>query len=529
MLIKISEPDQWSRVNDTNRMAYRYSSTNVNQPNFQYQFELFAYDISGVTTNLGTFNIHPAQNGEVYFNPSTIYSNYLGYDLSLSSVGVVELERTARKFRLDCYEFYGAPPTRIGASLLSGSTLNVYNGCQQFIPYDESTYNPDGNLQWVMGVEEVKRGKYLTDVIEQTMDNDSIYYLYALGDKATGRPTGVRYTIWYAQFKTAMFSTISGSTTVTVVQPSNQYNYPYYNAGDLIFGNPNIPSGTTITTVAGDYTLIISDAATATVNNRLTYLQSNITFSNWTFPNMTPLTSQAMPVTTQKMNLIDPAPADINPPFILVSAVTYSHDVDWQYDHSLGYQISCGPRQLIDASILSNYKDKWLYYDIDLVASGDTKVLNKYPMRIIRGDICDKYDRWQLFWLNPHGGFDTFTFNKKNDLDYKIQRRTYKVKLNPTFDVYQAGERVFNVNIEEQVTLRTRLLYQRESQLLIQLTQSPVVYLLKDYTWGSGTIAFGVPYIVVTDSIKYEQKVNSKEIVMEIKIRPSNERIIQKN
>ena len=101
--------------------------------------------------------------------------------------------------------------------------------------------------------------------------------------------------------------------------------------------------------------------------------------------------------------------------------------------------------------------------------------------------------------------------------------------MNPTFDVYQAGERVFNVNIEEQVTLRTRLLYQRESQLLIQLTQSPVVYLLKDYTWGSGTIAFGVPYIVVTDSIKYEQKVNSKEIVMEIKIRPSNERIIQKN
>ena len=168
-----------------------------------------------------------------------------------------------------------------------------------------------------------------------------------------------------------------------------------------------------------------------------------------------------------------------------------------------------------------------MYYDIDIMSG--SIVLNDQPFRVIKNKNDNKYGKWQVFWLNPHGGFDTFVFDKKNELNYKIKRDTYKIKLGPIYSTYEAGERVFNTEVTEEITLRSKLLTQMEAQMLTQLAQSPVVYVVMTYQNGLTSIPYGVPYIVVNDKIKYEQKVNDKEITMEITLRPSNQRVVQRN
>jgi hypothetical protein len=96
------------------------------------------------------------------------------------------------------------------------------------------------------------------------------------------------------------------------------------------------------------------------------------------------------------------------------------------------------------------------------------------------------------------------------------------------FSPYESGEKVFNVTSKQEITLRTNSLTQMESQLLVGLVESPLIYMLQTYDYGgTNPYPYGVPYIIVTDSIKYEQKKNDKIIFMEVTIRPANEGIIQ--
>jgi len=176
-----------------------------------------------------------------------------------------------------------------------------------------------------------------------------------------------------------------------------------------------------------------------------------------------------------------------------------------------------------------------VYYSISAAAVNTEHILNNKSFYVYRKEKCDQYSKWQLFWLNPHGGYDNFTFDKKIDIDYKIERSTYKRRTpvgGPTsFNSYFGGENIFNTNVREEITLRTSLLTQKESQLMIQLCQSPKVYVMKEYQYDtsdpSNLYKYATPYIIVTNEIKYEQKQNSKEVYYEVKIRPSNEKIIQ--
>jgi len=457
----ISSPSTWARVNDTNRMVYKFASTNSGATNFQYQFNMKAYfpDNFGSPYDLGTFNIHPMSDGTCEFNPSTIYKNYMTYDINVGTTSYTELLRTALKYQLYCYEFYGTPPTKKTAgSWYEATPLNVYNGAQMSIPYDYLALNTKGNLKWVMDGNVANRGQYLTDSLEQRMDNTGHFSLYALFPQA-GRPTRVRYTIKYW-----------GYTGGEIDSPN-------------IF-NPNVVSNQQSET---------SSSPTRGLNDP--QIQNPIGGYSW-------LTA------TNYENI----PAN-----------------GFTYANSLGFFYQCGPYQAINQStILAPYKDTWSYYDVDLM-SGNT-VMNTQPMRFINTKVCTKYgEAWQLFWLNPHGGFDTFMFDKKRDVNFKIKRDTYKVKLPSDFSPYDAGERIFNVDVQEEITLRTRLLSQKESQMLTQLVQSPVVFAKQNFDYGGGVYTYAVPYIVVNDTFKYEQKVNDKEIVMEVTIRPAVDKVIQRN
>lgn len=456
-ITNITKPDTWARVYDTNRMVYKFSSTNSSQPNFQYQFNMRAYKPDGTYDDLGNYNLHASTDGTVEFNPAQIYTNYLTIDFDASNTGTEELLQTAKKFQLFVYEFYGTPPTRkLTGNWYETVPTNCYNGCQQNIPYDYLGLNPDGNSKWVLSTGTTK-GDFLTDNLTLRLDNTELAFAYGLCDIAS-RPTRIRYTIYY-------------------------WGYSQISPADVgVFGN-------------GSLTNYQQPSPNPTAYITLDNGGTPPPVGNWGW----------------------------------LTAVTYDTNVTFNWVNSLGFYAPIGPYQAINySSALSARANDWAFYDVDAL-KGST-VLNKTPIRIIRSNSCNKYGTpWQMFWLNPHGGFDTYVFDKKTDLDYKIKRDTYKQKLPPTYSTYSAGEKVYNIDSTAEITLRTKLLSQQEAQLIVQMAQSPVVYSVKKYYYNGAVYPYGVPMIVVSDSIKYENKKNSKEITMEIKVRESNQKIIQRN
>lgn len=535
----ITEPAQWARVGDTNRLTYKFSSDKYTEPNFQFQFFMLSFNVlTNDYEELGYYNLHATPEGTVEFNPSAIYANYLSYDFDITITGLTEMVYGAHNFQLYCYEYYGTPPTTHIQDGRYTTILHTYNGVQQNIPYDYTPLNADGNLKWVMSRISGHTGQFLTDATEFKLSNEDYGFLYALGEHYNlGRPNKIRYTIAYAPIGEQ-----SGYTTSSKYLNENIY---YYNTNLLT-------SGTTYTITSG-YAEVWEDPATFANmmpspftwdTNWFGYSGNTaiikfkncwMTYSSPYYPSYnintiikdTPSYEQSVPNPSQKVQAMESQFVSNDYPRLL----RYDTGITILYDlRSIGYYIPIGPGNQPD-NILSGLTDTWIYYDIDLIyntVSGDT-ILNNYPIRVYKGCFSDKYDKWQLFWLNPHGGFDTYIFNKKTEINYKIKKSTYKQKIPPTFSPYTAGEKVFNVNVEEEITLRSDLLTQKESQLLTQLVYSPVVYALKYYLYNDVRTYFVVPYIITTDDWKYEQKKNDKEIFVELKMRASNSKILQKN
>jgi len=475
-ITKISTPSDWARVNDTNRMTYYFSSNKWNEPNFQFYFNLRVYNVDGTYTDCGNYKLFPDSGGTVEFNPSEIYRNFFNTQINLSRTALDEETTGARKTQLFVYDYYGSPPEKKTAGSWSETTpLNCYDGCQQSIPYDYAALNaPLQNLQWVMSGVTGGQGKFLTDTNNYRMDNTDYGFLYALGPKDGGRPDRIKYTIYYWS----------------------------------VLQNP-CPDGPLGIGLTQDYMSGENQSQSLPMQSDEVYMDTGVTLGNYS----------------------DGEPGGGGQPVPSKSGITqsilYDTSISFHYDNSLKYYFPMGPYQCINNGILSGYTNRWVYYDIDLY--NGTKLLNKVPFRVYKQDKCLKYDPWQLFWLNPHGGYDTFTFTAKKDIVHKISRETYKQKLDKySYNTYAAGEKVFNTSVVEEITLRTHSITQQEAQLLMQLAECPVVYVLRTYKYGGTVYPYGVPYIPITDTATYPIKKNDKEIYFEIKIRPSNQKIIQK-
>jgi len=234
--------------------------------------------------------------------------------------------------------------------------------------------------------------------------------------------------------------------------------------------------------------------------------------------------SQSMPLSSNFISLDDQS-RNYTP---LCTQMSYNfEDCTYTYTGSLMYSIPCGPMQMLQKEYIDN---TWVMIKIELM-DNHSRVISK-PFWVMRKNKCSRYNLTQVFWLNPHGAFDCYTFDRKATINEKIDRKTYKQYLPPYYNTYTAGEKVFYTNVTEELILTSNWVTQQESQLLIQMAQSPVVYVIKTYQYdpsGYGIYPYAVPYIVNTDSIKYEQKVNDKEIQYTISLRPANDKVIQQN
>lgn len=186
------------------------------------------------------------------------------------------------------------------------------------------------------------------------------------------------------------------------------------------------------------------------------------------------------------------------------------------------WYIPTGPAQLSQLGAFLIAGNKWTKYKIDLIdSSGYTYNLN--PMFYFRKNKCGKYNPYQLFWLNPHGGFDSHIFYMKNRINFNIERILWEHRYSDTYQLGERGTTVYKTIVEQEITLQSDWLTQSESQILNQLTMSPEVYML--YIFNGNP--FKIPLVVNDTQTEYADKKLDKMVNMTIKVSPAYKRISQ--
>ena len=100
---------------------------------------------------------------------------------------------------------------------------------------------------------------------------------------------------------------------------------------------------------------------------------------------------------------------------------------------------------------------------------------------------CSKYPNFRLHWLNRLGGFDAFNFSLLSRTLIDIERTTQKQSLNRMISgswTYAANSRTVNqlsANHKYKYVINSNWITEAESETLLSLFTSPVIYLERDY------------------------------------------------
>jgi hypothetical protein len=95
---------------------------------------------------------------------------------------------------------------------------------------------------------------------------------------------------------------------------------------------------------------------------------------------------------------------------------------------------------------------------------------------------CSKYTPIRLHWLNRLGGFDSFNFIYKSEIDTDVKRSTYQQEPHTfsgtSWDYTKAsrGVTTYNVEMTSGIKVNTDFLTDTESEWMEDLFTSPVVY-----------------------------------------------------
>lgn len=153
------------------------------------------------------------------------------------------------------------------------------------------------------------------------------------------------------------------------------------------------------------------------------------------------------------------------------------------------------------------------YYDVNIedIFGGEIVVFTK---RFIIDRSCVRSNIIRLFWLNPYGRFDAFSFTQVNDKSIEVEQSRYNKLLGAetttTFEYekseFQQGS--FFSEVKTSYKLRSGYISNSISEWLIELYSSPLVYALID----------GVYQGVVLKSNQYQVKNTVKEKLFNVEL-----------
>lgn len=118
------------------------------------------------------------------------------------------------------------------------------------------------------------------------------------------------------------------------------------------------------------------------------------------------------------------------------------------------------------------------YFDV-VLKNGGTTLSEIYRVNII--DECSKYDTTDLFFLNSLGGFDSFRFNRVRRDTFDIARKQfssnpYTLGASYGYETSSFKTKTYDTNMVHKVKLFSNWITEAQSQWLLDLVSSPVVY-----------------------------------------------------
>lgn len=169
------------------------------------------------------------------------------------------------------------------------------------------------------------------------------------------------------------------------------------------------------------------------------------------------------------------------------------------------YSFPCGPaNMLIGITAPTGYT----HYTIQSIIGGlpDPTIYSEL-VTITYKPKCNKYEKIQAVWLNEHGGYSTYTFNKKKFINIKYNRLTYDKYLTPNYTTPTVrGLSNYKNEILETVTLNSDFLDDNETTLIESMLSSVDVRLIETV---NGT-DYLVPYIIVNTDFNKKNNTDDK-------------------
>ena len=218
----------------------------------------------------------------------------------------------------------------------------------------------------------------------------------------------------------------------------------------------------------------------------------------------------------------------------------------------------CGPANLIQYSEFQNnicykyfvypiYPQSGAYYSATggLNPSFDDSGTNYPGNRFTVGEkweftidqsCCSDMPTYKIMWLNKQGGFDFYKFNKRSDKRLTITREGFQRKL-PNVQPsniygYKSGQRgttTYNTTSIETIIMNSDFLTQSDLDWLVNIYESPEVYIVEDKT----SKPFLIPVTVVAEEVihpskKFKDENKGSLYQYQLVVEKANGRVIQR-
>lgn len=155
-------------------------------------------------------------------------------------------------------------------------------------------------------------------------------------------------------------------------------------------------------------------------------------------------------------------------------------------------------------------------YTIQILDNTNTAASEMSYFKIDR--ICTKNEAIRLHWLNRHGGYDSFTFDRASIKTTDIERLSYKSPLGTYGTVNQSYDKTFSSKSQDKFTLNSDWISEDCAEMLKDLFTSPVVYRYDDTT--DSTYGF-IRYKVLTTSYITKKESSDKLFNVSIDVQPA--------
>ena len=202
-------------------------------------------------------------------------------------------------------------------------------------------------------------------------------------------------------------------------------------------------------------------------------------------------------------------------------------DIPMQFSNSGVLHIPAGLKNLVDGSFITQSQaDDTIFWTIVGVDASDVEVTAKYGFYI---DEDCKYNPVHVYWLNQMGGWDSYSFIKKNERSIDVEKKRYKTYLGNynTADVstpFDTKNYSRSLNEREPITktfinLTSDWITESEYKWMRDLFYSKSVWMVDDNVDGYNIL----PVVVEDTNYLMKRERNSKKYNQTLRLQLANE------